>query len=169
MIQKMAEMDATADASAPLKGRVETMETEVARLKQRLSTLQADVVGSSDNEDGGAPQEAVLLDESFADQMHMYMEATPPTSRQNQASLVATKSTAEDLKLKVATLEGDVALLKVKTSELENVVSGHGSVRPSLLEEKSEGSSLEGRIVSLEREIDSLRSRASNLEHTVEG
>merc|ERR1712151_928886 len=88
-------------------------------------------------------------------------------------SLFASNSRGDDLKTKIATLEADVAMLKSKTSTLENMVNGErfdGSFsHPSSLQKSVGGSSLKSRIVSLEDEIDILRSRMTNLEHIVEG
>merc|ERR1712217_612824 len=99
------------------------------------------------------PEEAVLL---------------AAKNKRKYASLVEVSAQGDDLKSRVATLEGDVAKLKSDLSTLENAVVGETFAKQSLLQ-KSAGSSVKGRIISLEDEIDVCRSRTTNLEHTIEG
>lgn len=181
--------------SMPLRGRVTTMESEVASLKQRLAKMQTDV-GVSDAEgddtvapppqapaaaaeeppaveEATAPEEpAAFLDENFEDAMKTASSVAnkrKASSKPKYISLVAVNTMRADLKTTVGTLEGDVATLKSKTSRLENVVAGETFDNKASLLQQSAGSALLSRIVSLEEEIDTLRSRMTNLEHTVEG
>mmetsp|Transcript_97627 Transcript_97627/g.209473 ORF Transcript_97627/g.209473 Transcript_97627/m.209473 type:complete len:219 (-) Transcript_97627:126-782(-) len=175
MLQTLADKEAivgTREASvagagtAPLRGRLETLEKEVDTLKKRTTDLETEVVGGEGSlpsipEAPEAPPEAAALQNLQSD------DSAPPDQRfMSLAQGAADIEKGESMKTRVAAVEADVASLKSKISMLENQVMGKDGL--SLLE-KVAGSSLKSRIVSLEEEVDLMRSRVSSLEHTVKG
>lgn len=172
-----------ASKGAPLKGRLETLEKEVASLKSRTATLETDVMGSESSAEGplpaidevaapAAPEEAVLasVDKKKAQPHHGHKKSRPDTEAYVAlAQGAADIEKADSLKDRVAALEAEMAALKSKVSMLENQVAGKDFDGGLSLLEKATGSALRSRIVSLEEEVDMMRSRVSSLEHTVEG
>mmetsp|Transcript_72988 Transcript_72988/g.156302 ORF Transcript_72988/g.156302 Transcript_72988/m.156302 type:complete len:196 (-) Transcript_72988:142-729(-) len=143
--------EVAAHNQAPLKGRIVTLEAEVASLFTRVEIL-TDSVGKSLLQ--GAPKEAALLGEK-------------PFER--YASLLHSKSSDVILTQAVEELEMKVAKLKDDIQTLENSVAGNAFSAPSLMDVKAKGASLSVRVVALEDEVAKDRSRVTALEQTVVG
>merc|ERR1711957_751195 len=95
----------------PLKGRMATLENEVTSLKQRVSVLQADVMGASG---GGPPPVAAetppAVEEAFEPAALLAVDGF--VSGHEKKKKHHTVKRGDDLKTKVATAEADVADLQ---------------------------------------------------------
>merc|ERR1740138_1388544 len=99
-----------------LKGRVTTIEGEVAALTQRIETLSAEVskTGAAALQGDVTTHQAAALSETSQQLYAKY------------ASLLHSKYTADSLRAAVGELEEQVQLLKSKILDVENAVSGSG-------------------------------------------
>jgi len=149
---KSASMLQEDSQDAPFNGRLDTLESEVASLKQRTAAVETETMGSSD-----------ISAVSMKTRSRLALLASSSTESQE------TSDKTEEVKNRVAALEADTAALTSKLSMLENQVMGGGDVSLLATDTLNSGSSLKARIVALEETVDVQRTRVSNLEHTVVG
>merc|ERR1711948_50301 len=143
------------------KGRLTTLEAEVAGLESRIGVLQTQV-GTSPLAGGataGAEVAGLVESKSFYEDYAKFI-------RSKGADLEATLSTLET---KMHTVESNI-------QTLENQVKGNLFSAPSLLEveaakevNRHEGVSIETRTAALEKAVSLARTRVTTLEQTVVG
>merc|ERR1712151_423611 len=140
----------------PIKGRLVTLEAEVAGLESRIEVLKKEVGANPLAGDGAGGEAALLERKAYAD----------------YAKLIRSKG--DDLMSTVAELETKMHAVESDIQELENHVKGNLFSAPSLLSIASEkedgvGVSLESRTTALEHAVSVARTRVTSLEQTVVG
>merc|ERR1711862_203529 len=145
-------IQATAKAhveGAPLKGRLVTLEAEVAGLEGRINALQAELGTVS----GASSEEPAVLLETAQIKKHVALYGDYAKALRLREDLASLTTTTEELESKMATIHSDIQTLR-------NQVSGNAFGAPSListeatkLEYQLEGSSLRSRVVALEHEV----------------
>lgn len=150
--------------AAPLKGRLVTLEAEVAGLEGRIGALKTEVGATA-----GAAAEAPALLEKDNIEERTALFADYASLLRDHSDLGSLASTTSDLEAKMATVRSDI-------QQLHNQVSGNAFSAPSLLStyatkvaSQSEGSSLESRIVALEHEVGNARTQVTSIEQVVVG
>lgn len=154
----------SASVTAPLVGRVLTLEAETTSLESRVSALQ-DSLGVTGGADlGGGEGDAATL------QMHR----KEPYARYALLLRSIAKSDTSTLKEDVASLETRAAAVKSSILTLENQVSGNAftakySLLANTVKGAQKGTSLESRVEALEEETSEFRTKVTSLEQTVVG
>jgi uncharacterized protein YceH (UPF0502 family) len=181
MIQTAGDKGATVTASvakdasetAPLQGRVSTLEAEMNSLDTRVGALQ-EALGYSGSAVAGGGEAGVA---------EVQVDTKQEISYAKYTQLLHSFQDLSALKDDVATLEGRAAGLKSSVLALENQVSGNafevkdasllskGVKGAAIAKEgaKTSESSLKSRVEALEDETEGMRTRVTSLEQMVVG
>jgi uncharacterized protein YceH (UPF0502 family) len=169
--EKEQEVEQQKAKGAPMSGRLDTLEKEIASLTDRMSALEGDVGVSGGAEVGGDAGVALMAkkqrrddedsDESDGASLLAY-------AGENAADTANKKSGS--IKDRITTAEGQVAALKSKLQVLQNQVMGGASlIQTAGSSGEGRDSNLIERLEGLEAEVSKLRTGVSNLEHEVSG